>query len=188
MEPPVKLNCNTCTNEFDRAAREHRRQLKRGKNEFYCSISCAMKKENERNPRQEWIKNFKVKRTDKIDPVAPFRWFIKTCKARVKADLKLRQKYVEMDIDKEYLQELWQKQNGICPFTGSNLLLPKNTYGYKEKCFNNASLDRIDNAQGYIKGNVRFISLMANYARNTFHDEQLIEFCTAVANNYFSKK
>ena len=46
-----------------------------------------------------------------------------------------------------------------------------------------ASLDRIDNSLGYVKGNVRFISIMANYCRNTFEDKDLMEFCEAVVDN-----
>jgi hypothetical protein len=34
-----------------------------------------------------------------------------------------------------------------------------------------------------MKGNVRFISLMANYARNSMSDEELLEFCRAVEKN-----
>lgn len=48
----------------------------------------------------------------------------------------------------------------------------------------NASLDRIDNAKGYIQGNVRFITVMANLARSTFTDEQVLEFCHAVVQNH----
>lgn len=43
-----------------------------------------------------------------------------------------------------------------------------------------ASLDRIDNSISYMKGNVRFISVMANYARNTFDDEEVVKFAEAV--------
>lgn len=45
----------------------------------------------------------------------------------------------------------------------------------------NASLDRIDNSKGYLKGNVRFVSMMANLARSTFSDNELIRFCKSVA-------
>jgi hypothetical protein len=46
-----------------------------------------------------------------------------------------------------------------------------------------SSLDRIDNNKGYIKGNVRFVCLMFNIARNDFSDNQVIEFCKQVASN-----
>jgi hypothetical protein len=46
-----------------------------------------------------------------------------------------------------------------------------------------ASLDRIDNSKPYVQGNVRFISLMANYAKNDMTDAELVGFCKAVASN-----
>jgi hypothetical protein len=76
---------------------------------------------------------------------------------------------------------LWESQNGICPFTGWQLELPKWTNGWTEKQKpQRASLDRIDCSKGYIQGNVRFISVIANYARNSFDDKEVIEFCKAV--------
>lgn len=39
------------------------------------------------------------------------------------------------------------------------------------------SLDRIDSSKGYEIGNVRIVWLIENYAKNTFTEEQLIEFC-----------
>ena len=48
---------------------------------------------------------------------------------------------------------------------------------------NLASIDRIDNDLGYIEGNVRFVSVMYNYARNNFTDEQVLQFAQAVVIN-----
>ena len=39
------------------------------------------------------------------------------------------------------------------------------------------SPDRIDNSKGYTKENTRIVWMMENYARSTFSDEQVIEFC-----------
>ncbi|MEO1764581.1 MAG: hypothetical protein AAFR83_22070, partial [Cyanobacteria bacterium J06629_18] len=43
-----------------------------------------------------------------------------------------------------------------------------------------ASLDRIDSCKGYVFGNVQFVSLMANYAKRDFLEEELLRFCEAV--------
>lgn len=64
------------------------------------------------------------------------------------------------------------------------MILPLGTaIGWMEQDPSNASLDRIDNSKGYIEGNVRFVALMANLARQSFTDEQMIAFCKAVATN-----
>lgn len=47
-----------------------------------------------------------------------------------------------------------------------------------------ASVDRIDPNIGYLKGNIRFISVMANFAlNNQFVDEDLFELCKLVMKN-----
>jgi hypothetical protein len=50
-----------------------------------------------------------------------------------------------------------------------------------------ASIDRIDNNIGYIKGNIRFVSLIYNYARNNFSEDDVVEFCTNVVNKFNQK-
>ena len=52
--------------------------------------------------------------------------------------------------------------------------------GFKSTAPDQASLDRIDNSKGYVKGNVRFVALIYNYARNGFDDEAVLAFCNAV--------
>ena len=52
---------------------------------------------------------------------------------------------------------------------------------------NTASLDRIDSSLGYIPGNVQFVSVIANYAKRDFQEEELFEFCEAVVRNRLLK-
>ena len=58
-----------------------------------------------------------------------------------------------------------------CPVLGVKLShKPGKGRGYH---FNSASLDRIDNTKGYIKGNVRIISAIANLLKNDATVEEL---------------
>jgi hypothetical protein len=94
--------------------------------------------------------------------------------------LRARGRDKDTDLTVEYLKELWEKQRGICPISKWLLALPKNTNGWAESHWWNASLDRIDNNIRYRQGNVRFIAVMANLGRARFSDEELYEFCDAV--------
>ena len=77
---------------------------------------------------------------------------------------------------------IWEKQNGICPFTGWKLILPYDVMGWRGKRNSKrASVDRIDCSKGYTKDNIRYVSFMANIARCDFSDEDLVEFCKAVS-------
>lgn len=90
----------------------------------------------------------------------------------------------DLDFDIEYLKEVWDDQNGICPITGYELILKTCKDRKKKLLPEHASVDRIDNAKGYIKGNIRFISVMANYALNyQFTDDQLIDFARKITNH-----
>jgi hypothetical protein len=42
-------------------------------------------------------------------------------------------------------------------------------------------LDRIDPHGGYVPGNVQFVSVIANLGKRDFKQEELLEFCQAVA-------
>ena len=74
------------------------------------------------------------------------------------------------DIDLEYIQEIWPKDNR-CPIFGTEF-----TYG-TESLATVASVDRLDSTKGYIKGNVHIISYRANTIKN---DSTLDELRTLV--------
>tara|TARA_B100000809_G_C14633418_1_gene349451 strand:+ start:87 stop:458 length:372 start_codon:yes stop_codon:yes gene_type:complete len=84
----------------------------------------------------------------------------------------------------EYLKEIWDSQQGKCPITGQKLILKTYKTIKETLTTKHASIDRIDNGKGYVRGNIRFVSIMANYALNKeFNDEQLIQFCFNVVNS-----
>jgi hypothetical protein len=45
-----------------------------------------------------------------------------------------------------------------------------------KKCSILASLDRIDSSKGYIEGNIEFVCLAINYAKNGFSKEETQNF------------
>lgn len=111
------------------------------------------------------------------DEYSPFRQHFKLARRRVKTHGR------ECTITLEYLKEVWEKQDGKCPYTGWKLDNPETTAHWDNHQLDPriASLDRIDSSLGYILGNVQFVSVMANFAKRDFQEEQLLEFCQAVA-------
>ena len=78
----------------------------------------------------------------------------------------------EFNLTLSYLDKVWKKQGGMCIYSGVKLLQPNNTENYNYV----ASLDRIDNARGYIEGNVQFISVLCNWLKNKCDDIHIKEF------------
>lgn len=69
-----------------------------------------------------------------------------------------------------YLEALWIEQQGKCAYSGIDLELPTKTF--KPPRHKQASVDRIDSSFGYIIGNVQFVSLTMNYAKNKTSDAE----------------
>lgn len=173
MITTTDIVCSYCGKKSVKKLSEINRQKKKGRSQFYCNRKCASNRlENKIHIKKYSRENFFKRNNNyglfKIDEFTPFRYHLRNAK---------RRKNLDKNLDVQFLKELWESQNGRCAITGFKLKHrylswtknePKNPY--------QASLDRIDNNQGYIKGNVRFVCLMYNYARNNFSDEQTIEF------------
>jgi hypothetical protein len=170
----IELKCETCGKTFLRKKGEVNRN-KKIRRATYCSLSCGGKSKKN-------LEHIKLNRgtydisqhageggTPK-DEYSDFRWYMKRVKGRH------RDHGMKYDMDLEYLKQLWESQNGKCAFSGQELEL--RTYTNKQKP-NSASLDRIDNDKGYVKGNVRFVSVIFNLARNRFSDQDVLNFCQA---------
>jgi len=170
----VEVVCANCDKTFLKSVSEFNRSERLGKRHF-CSLSCTQLKYNKDNPNHS--PNMKGLRSgNKRDKYTRFRWFMRCVKNRVA-------KRGPTNLTLEYLKQLWDEQEGVCPLTGWKLMLPNCSDGWKSDTqdIKRASLDRIDCSKGYLQGNVRFISYMANIARGSFEDKHVIEFCRAVA-------
>lgn len=173
----IDIVCYSCGKIITKKLAEIKRQQKRGKTKFYCNRSCAGKNSVAHLHQYAGKFNTNLVSNNRLDHYSNFRWYIKNI---IKNSKKRKQEY---NVDLEYLNELWQNQKGICPFTKQKLELRTHTYKNIENKPYQASLDRIDNTKGYIKGNVRFVALIFNYARNTFEDNDVLEFCQKVVSN-----
>ncbi len=176
----VKCENSICGKSFSRRKTEVKRSIRLGRRNFCCRSCQATVLVNENVAFQKNKGNFRLlKNPSKSDEYSPFRRILRKLRQRAKDDGK------DLSISLEYLKELWDKQSGICPFTGWKLVLPESAASSYKLVYSpkRASLDRIDNAKGYIEGNVQFVCLMYQHAKNSFKDEDVLDFCESVINH-----
>lgn len=79
---------------------------------------------------------------------------------------------VEWSISEE---EMFETYTGRCKLTGWDI---STKY---DNC--TASLDRIDNSKGYVKGNIQWVHVMVNMCRNKYPLEDFLRMCKSVTDN-----
>jgi hypothetical protein len=92
---------------------------------------------------------------------------------------------LEFNLDIKYLDELFKKQNYKCALTGLPLRIERVV---RKANLSTASLDRIDNNLGYIKGNVQFVHKNVNMMKYTFNQDYLIYMCKLITDYYLYNK
>ena len=93
--------------------------------------------------------------------------------ARVRAE----KRGIEFNLDKQYIMDLYNEQDGKCYYSGVKMNIMKSN----EDNFHDPmkmSLDCVDHSKGYIKGNVHWVSNKANVLKNenNFEDFEKIYF------------
>ena len=94
---------------------------------------------------------------------------------------KAKRDELSFDLTMEDLDNLYDKQEGKCFYTGDTFILAANAkFCIKET---NISIDRIDITKGYSIDNVVFCLKMVNISRNVYTQQEFITMCRRVANN-----
>ena len=174
--------CDNCGREFQKPLSEVKRSNDKHR-KMYCCRKCAAEgASNTRmnlphKPASDKMKeHLKHICGNQRDEYTPFRYTYRCVTRRFK----------DNNITLDDLKETWEKQNGICPYTGLKLILPENSNINEIDFFHRASLDRIDSSLGYIKGNIQFISTPINLMKNTKSDLEVKKFLKEIS-NYTSK-
>lgn len=99
---------------------------------------------------------------------------INGCKSRAK------DKNISCDITIDDLQELWDRQKGICaiskiPMT-INIDSGRNPY--------NISVDQINPSGGYTKDNIQLVCMCVNQLKSDFDMKTILNICKNILNNY----
>lgn len=82
-----------------------------------------------------------------------------------------------MSIDRLYLIELWEKQEGRCAITGDQMQLASSGKHNPMK----VSMDQIIPRGGYVRGNVQLVCMYANYMKRNLPMEKFVDACRKVA-------
>jgi hypothetical protein len=78
------------------------------------------------------------------------------------------------ELTREELDQQYERQAGLCAFSG----LPMGgDFGSGRR----PSIDRIDQAKGYIDGNFQFVCAAVNMMRNKLGEEEFIAWCHVIA-------
>ncbi len=169
----VELTCSVCGKVFIRYASEVKRNQQLGRR-VYCSLKCTGKDNVGNLPPTPHDLEY-LQPGKQTDEYSPFREYFKLIKRRT------LQRNEELIITLEDIKQQWDEQNGTCPFTGWKLQIPR-TSRWEEFPITprRASIDRIDSSIGYMPDNIQFVAVMANYCKNNFTDQDVIDFCRAV--------
>jgi len=176
MHKTIDLTCDGCGTSFNKSATEIKRQRKKKPDRrFFCTRSCFGTHAGDANlgPRKDRGNVTTLRANNRQDNHSPFRYYMN----------KARNRRHSTDLDLPYLKALWEQQGGICPLSGFTMDLPPNTLAWANRAHDpwKPSLDRIDCSKGYIKGNVRFVTVIANMALQSWGDELLFQFCRMVS-------
>lgn len=168
----VEVTCVVCETTFMRSAAEVRRSEKLGRR-IFCSRKCVgnVAPENLPTPKKGVVPaQLRGKAGNKRDKFSPFRQHLTNMRRRNK----------EVNVTLEDLLEIWERQGGRCPYTGWELDNPQTTVRGIPHHPRRASVDRVDPNRGYTKDNIQFVSLIAQYAKHTFTEDDLLSFAEAV--------
>lgn len=84
--------------------------------------------------------------------------------------MRAKRRGIHFDLSREYIESI---AVDVCPVLGLKL---NYEYGNAAQSDNSPSLDRINNDEGYVEGNVQWISDLANRMKNSASEEQLVLF------------
>jgi len=174
MRTQIILTCPKCGKEYSKDKSEYDRNNKLSRIS-YCSLSCAG--DINKIPIDK-ISHYDIAQhsKNKIDKYTQFRYYMKL--------MSNHKRGVNVTIDD--LAYIWERQNGICPYTLVNLRLQTHSSTALHNLndwYLYASVDRIDSSIPYNIDNIEFVSVGINYLKNRFQKQEVIDFLKIIANN-----
>jgi hypothetical protein len=170
-----KCTCKNCGIEFEKPLTEIRRNEKLNRPNF-CSRTCVGKNNSKNFGDKKSNYDISQHSNNRSDKYTKFKYHYRSILSRNK----------EVTVTVDDLKYVWDKQEGICEFSGVQLVLSTYSKIIKNPIYT-ASLDRIDSSKGYIKGNIRWVSAAINYMKNNMSDDMVWELCNLIKENVIKK-
>jgi hypothetical protein len=95
----------------------------------------------------------------------------------IRGRLVRKSKTLIFDITKEYLWELYLKQDKKCALSGVEIIMNPN------RKLSTASLDRIESDKDYVENNVQWVHKIVNKMKMELSDQEFIKWCKLIANH-----
>lgn len=174
----VLVQCCVCGAEIERRQAEVTRNAKIGR-KTYCGLKCSGKVNNKHllDHIVCGVVPAHLNPGNKRDHLSPFRYHLRNMKRHA------HESGQACSVSLDDLKKQWDQQDGRCPYTGWEME-NANTSGHRiSRSPRKASVDRKDSKQGYVPGNIQFVSMMANFAKNDFTESELLSFCESVVKN-----
>lgn len=111
-----------------------------------------------------------ARRTYNVSRDSRFRELLRTSRYRSRD---------KSDLSVAFLNELWDKQAGLCFYSGLPMILKK--FGTGRSPYS-VSIDRKDSSIGYLKNNTVLCCWAVNAGKNNFSIEEYVKICSAVVN------
>ena len=92
---------------------------------------------------------------------------------------KIRDIEFDQSLTREYLEELYEKQSGLCALSGIPIQFAANSKTVK-KGGDTASLDRIDSDKPYEIGNIMWVHKIVNIMKGRLSCEQFVKWCRQI--------
>ena len=90
-----------------------------------------------------------------------------------------KRKGIPCDITKDFIIELWNKQNGLCAISKIPM-----TYEIDEgRVYTNLSIDQIVQGKGYTKDNVQLVCMAVNQLKSDWDMDTVLYICKMIINN-----
>ena len=90
-----------------------------------------------------------------------------------------KKKNLPFDISKEYLKELWDKQNGKCAISGIDMTFEQ----CNGRTSTNVSIDQINPNEGYTVGNIQLVCMAINQIKSDLKMDEVYMFCKCILEN-----